>query len=47
MLLGKSSNTLKGVLPHAVIVARMATPRPNTSEKSLTSPRKFRYMKGK
>jgi glycine cleavage system protein P-like pyridoxal-binding family len=39
MLLGKSGNTLKGVLPNAVTVARMATPRPNTSERSLTSPR--------
>jgi len=31
MLLGKSSNTLKGVLPHVVTVARMATPRLNAS----------------
>jgi hypothetical protein len=46
MLLDKSGNTLKGVLPYAVIVARMATSRPNTSERSLTSPRKFRSMKG-
>jgi len=46
MLLDKSGNTLKGVLPHAVTVARMATSRPNTSERSLTSPRKFRSMKG-
>jgi hypothetical protein len=30
MLLGKSGNTLKGVLPHVVTVARIATPRPNT-----------------
>jgi hypothetical protein len=46
MLLDKSSNTLKGVLPHAVAMARVATPKPNTSERSLTSPRKFRPMKG-
>jgi hypothetical protein len=46
MLLCKSDNTLKGVLPYAVTVARMATPRPNTLERSLTSPRKFRSMKG-
>jgi hypothetical protein len=45
MLIGKSSNTLKGVLPHAITMARMETPRPNTSERSLTSPRKFRSMK--
>jgi hypothetical protein len=45
-LLSKSGNTLKGVLPHVVIMARMATPRPNISERSLTSPRKFRPMKG-
>jgi hypothetical protein len=45
MLLDKSGNTLKGVLPHVVTVARMATSRPNTSERSLTSPRKFRSMK--
>jgi hypothetical protein len=32
--------------PHAVTMARMATPRPNTSERSLTSPRKFISMKG-
>jgi hypothetical protein len=31
MLLGKSSNALKGVLPHVVTVARMATPRLNAS----------------
>jgi hypothetical protein len=46
MLLGKSGNILKGVLPHVVTMARMDTPRPNTSERSLTSPRKFRSMKG-
>jgi hypothetical protein len=46
MLLGKSNNTLKGVLPNAVTMARMTTPRPNTSERSLTSPKKFRSMKG-
>jgi hypothetical protein len=45
MLLDKSDNTLKVILPHAVIVARMATARPNTSKRSLTSPRKFRSMK--
>jgi len=32
MLLGKSGNTLKVVLPHAVTGARMATPRTNISE---------------
>jgi hypothetical protein len=31
MLIGKSGNTLKGVLPHAVTVVRLATPRPNAS----------------
>jgi hypothetical protein len=46
ILLGKSSNTLKGVLPHAITMTRMATPGPNTFERSLTSPRKFRSMKG-
>jgi hypothetical protein len=46
MLLGKSGNTLKGVLPHAVTMTRMATPRPNTPERSLTSTRKFISMKG-
>jgi hypothetical protein len=46
MLLGKSGNTLKGVLPHAITMARVAAPRPNTLERSLTSPRKFRPMKG-
>jgi hypothetical protein len=46
MLLGKSNNTLKGVLPHALTMARMAGPRPNTSKRSFTSPRKFRPMKG-
>jgi hypothetical protein len=45
ILLGKSGNTLKGVLPHAITMARMATPRPNTLERSLTSARKFRPMK--
>jgi hypothetical protein len=45
MLLGKSGNTVKGVLPHAVTVAKKVTPRPNTSERSLTSPTKFRSMK--
>jgi len=44
MLLGKSCNTLKEVLPHAVIMARMATPRPNSSKRSLRSPRRFRPM---
>jgi hypothetical protein len=29
MLLGKSGNTLKGVLHHAITVTRMATQRPN------------------
>jgi hypothetical protein len=46
MLLSKNDNTLKEVLPHAVTMARMVTPRPNASERSLTSPRKFRPMKG-
>jgi hypothetical protein len=46
MFLGKRGNTLKGVLPHAVTMTRMAIPRPNTSKRSLTSPRKFRSMKG-
>jgi hypothetical protein len=46
MLLGKSGNTLKGVLPHGVTMTRMATPRQNTLERSLTSPRKFKFMKG-
>jgi hypothetical protein len=32
ILLGESGNTLKGVLPHAFTMARMTTPRPNTSE---------------
>jgi hypothetical protein len=45
MLLGKSGNTLKRVLPHAITVARMATPKPNTLEISFTRPRKFRSMK--
>jgi len=46
MLLVKSGNTLKRVLPHVVTLARMATPRQNTSERNLTSPRIFRPMKG-
>jgi hypothetical protein len=32
MLLCKSGNTPKGVLPHVITMARMVTPRPNTSE---------------
>jgi hypothetical protein len=46
MLLGKSGIALKAVLPHAITVARKVTPRPNTLERSLTSPRKFRSLKG-
>lgn len=46
MLLAKSGNTLKEVLLHAVTMARIATPRPNSSKRSLTSPRKFRPMMG-
>jgi hypothetical protein len=45
MLFGKSDNTLKGVPPHAITMTRMATPRPNTLERCLTTPRKFRSMK--
>jgi hypothetical protein len=45
MLLGKSGNTLKRVLPYAITVARMVTSRPNTSERSFTCPRKFKFMR--
>jgi hypothetical protein len=46
MLFGNNGIILKGVLPHAVYVVSMATPRPNASEWSLTSPRRNRTMKG-
>jgi hypothetical protein len=46
MLLCQSGNTLKGVLPHTVTMARLATPRPNALSWRLASLSQIRSMKG-
>jgi hypothetical protein len=46
MLFGNYDIILKGVLPHAITVVSMATPKLNASKCSLISLRRIRPMKG-
>jgi hypothetical protein len=46
MLISKSANTPKWLLPHAVTVTRQATTRPIVSSWSLVSPRTISSIKG-
>jgi hypothetical protein len=45
MLFGNNGIILKGILPYAVTVVSMATPKLNASKWSLISPRRIRPMK--